>query len=134
MLRRRAFMLGGISVVVLVIVALRSANWFSPRISQAEVRHQIQTGLPMGSTIAQTIAFLRARGWVSPHNVGVYSNAGLSSSDGFEQKDPEGSTLLAAIPDAYPGFIVSGGIYMQFGFDIKGHLTRYQLRDEYTGP
>lgn len=88
----------------------------------------------MGSTVQQTIAFLGARGWVDPHNVGFYSNKGVTSSDGFEQKDPNGYTLLASIPDAYPGLIVSGGNYMQFGFNAKRRLTRYQLRDVFTGP
>jgi hypothetical protein len=134
--RRRTLMLGGIGAVVLllIIAALRSVNWFQPRITQAEVRRQIETGLPMGSTITQTIAFLGARGWVDPHTVGTHPNLGISSSDGFEQEDPQGSTLYAAIRDAYPGFIVSGGIYMQFGFNARGRLTRYQLRDVYTGP
>lgn len=135
MARRRRRVLGGIAVVLLLMLfaILQSVNWFQPRITQAEVKHQIQQGLPMGSTVAQTIAFLGARGWIDPHNVGMYPNRGNGSSDGFEQKDPRGSTLLASIPDAYPGFLVSGGIYMKFGFNAKGHLTRYQLRDVYTG-
>ncbi len=88
----------------------------------------------MGSTKAQAIAFLGSHGWIDPKNVGYYPNRGNYSSDGFEQKDPSGSTLLASVPDAYPGFIVSGGIYMKFGFSAQGRLTRYQLRDIYTGP
>jgi len=87
----------------------------------------------MGSTLADTIKFLGARGWVDPKNLGVYSNRGNDSSDGFEQKDLTGKTLLASIDNAYPGFLVSGGIYMKFGFNAKGRLTRYELRDVYTG-
>jgi hypothetical protein len=134
--RRRTLILGGIAAIVLllIIAALRSANWFQPRMTQAEVRRQIEAGLPMGSTIAQVIAFLGTRGWGDPHDVGVHPNLGVSSSHGFEQEDPQGSTLTAAIRGAYPGFIVSGGIYMKFGFNARGRLTRYQLRDVYTGP
>jgi hypothetical protein len=124
----------GAALLLLIVAVLQSVHWYQPRITQAEVKRQIQKGLPMGSTIAQTIAFLGARGWIDPHNVGLYPNRGNGSSDGFEQKDPRGSTLTASIPDAYPGVIVSGGIYMKFGFDAKGRLTRYQLRDVYTGP
>jgi len=97
------------------------------------VRRQIEQGLPLGSTVQQTVAFLGARGWIDPKNVGIYPNRGNDSSDGFEQKDPRGFTLLAAIPEAYPGFLVSGGIFMKFGFNAQRHLTRYQLRDIYTG-
>jgi hypothetical protein len=131
--RRRTLLFGAI-VLLLIIATLWSVNWFQPRIAQAEVRRQIEAGLPMGSTIAQTIAFIGARGWGAPHDIGMYSNRGVSSSDGFEQEDPQGSTLTAAIRDAYPGFIVSGGIFMKFGFNARGRLTRYQLRDVYTGP
>jgi hypothetical protein len=134
--RRRILLLGSIGAVILllIIAALQWVNWFQPRITQAEVRRQIQTGLPMGSTIAQTITFLGARGWADPHNVRTYSNQGIRSSDGSEQEDPQGSTLYAAILDAYPGFIVSGGIYLKFGINARGLLTRYRLRDTYTGP
>ncbi len=120
-------------VAIGVVSYLQSENWFQARISQAEVRRQIEQGLPMGATVQQTIAFLGARGWVDPHNVGLYANQGASSSDGFEAKDPAGQTLLASIPNAYPGFLVSGGIYMKFGFNAKGRLTRYTLRDTFTG-
>lgn len=133
--RWRRILLGlGVAFLLLIIAVLQSVNWFQPRITQAEVRQQIEQGLPMGSTVEQTIAFLAARGWIDPHNVGFYANRGNGSSDGFEQKDPSGYTLLASIPDAYPGLIVSGGIFMKFGFNPKRRLTRYQLRDVYTGP
>ncbi len=136
MTRRQKYILLGSSLMVLLLIvgALVQMYLFRPRITQAEVKQQIQTSLPLGATIEQTVTFLRAYGWIDPHNVGIYFNRGKSSSDGFEQKDVEGSTLLAAIPDAYPGFPVSGGIFMKFGFDASGHLTRYELRDIYTGP
>ncbi len=138
MSRRRRIVLGAIGLVVLLILlvvarTLQENNWYQPRITQAEVRRQITQGLPMGSTLADTIKFLGARGWVDPKNLGVYSNRGNDSSDGFEQKDLTGKTLLASIDNAYPGFLVSGGIYMKFGFNAKGRLTRYELRDVYTG-
>lgn len=133
--RRRLLFSGmGAAILLLIIIALQSVNWFQPRITQAEVRHQIETGLPGGSTIARTIVFLSARGWIDPHGVRAYPNLDVSSSDGFQQEDPQGSTLYAAIRDAYPGFIVNGGIFMQFGFNAQGRLTRYQLCDAYTGP
>jgi hypothetical protein len=113
---------------------LQSENWFQPRVTQAAVRRQIKQGLALGSTVQQTIAFLGRRGWVDPKNIGTYANSPDNySSDGFEQKDPVGWTLLASIPDAYPGFLVSGGIFMKFGFNAQRRLTRYQLRDVYTG-
>ncbi len=124
----------GLVVLVLIIAALLQMYWFRPRITQAEVRRQIQMGLPMGSTVKQTIEFLSMHGWVAPHNVGIYAKRDSRSSDGFEQKDPEGSTLLATIQNAYPGFLVSGSILMEFDFDARGRLARYQLRDVYTGP
>ena len=132
--RRRVLIVAGLVVLVLIIAALLQMYWFRPRITQAEVRQQIQTGLPMGSTVEQTVAFLSVRGWVDPHNVGIYANRDSHSSDGFEQTDPEGSTLMATIQNAYPGFPVSGSILMEFGFNARGQLARYQLHDVYTGP
>ncbi len=87
----------------------------------------------MGSSAAQTIAFLHAHG-LSPSNIDIARpNINAYKSDTFEYQDLQGSTLTAAIPDAYPGILVSGGIYMKFGFNAKGRLTRYDLRDIYTG-
>lgn len=123
--------LGG-AVLVLAGAWLWSENWFQPRTTQAEVRGLIETQLPLGSTVEQANAFLDGQGWLE--HSGPHPNQGASSSDGFEQQDPDGSTLLASIPDAYPGFIVSGGISLKFGFDAHGALTRYQLEDAYTGP
>ncbi len=134
--RRVAFIVivvGVIWVAASFVSSMQQNNWYQPRITQARVRQEIRRGLPMGSTVAQTIAFLAARGWIDPHNVGMYRNRNSFSSDGFEQKDPSGSTLLASIPDAYPGLFSSGGIYMKFGFNDRGHLTRYELQDVYTG-
>lgn len=130
---RRILLVIGATFLLLIVLVLQSVNWLQPRITQAEVKRQIRQGLPMGSTIPQTVAFLSARGWVDPHDVSIYPNRGKVSSDGFEQKDPSGFTLLASIPDAYPRLIVSGGIYMKFGFNAKRRLTRYQLNDVYTG-
>ncbi len=124
--RKRVLIAAGLVVLVLIIAALLQMYWFRPRITQAEVRRQIQTGLPMGSTVKQTVAFLSARGWVDPHNVGIYANRDNHSSAGFEQKDPEGSPLLATIQNAYPGFLVSGSILMEFDFNAEGQLTHYQ--------
>ena len=133
--RRRRVLIGACLIVLLLIIAaLLQMYWFRPRITQAEVRQQIQMGLPMGSTVKQTIEFLSVRGWVDPHNVGIYANRDNHSSDGFEQTDPEGSTLLATIQNAYPGFLVSGSILMEFGFNAREQLTRYELHDVYTGP
>jgi len=81
-------------------------------------------------TEQQTIAFLHKNG--AQTETSSHSNRGVISTDGFEQKDPNGRTLGAAFPNAYPGLIGSGGIYMKFGFDAKGHLTRYDMRDVYT--
>jgi len=138
MSRRRRIVLGLIGLVallilVIVVQTLQENNWLQPRITQAEVRRQITRGLPMGSTLGETVRFLSARGWVDPTNLGMYANQGNDSSDGFEQKDPTGKTVLASIDNAYPGFLVSGGIYMKFGFNARGRLTHYQLRDVYTG-
>jgi len=105
-----------------------------PPITQAYIKRQIRKGLRIGargSTEAETIAFL--------HKIGVqtdtssYRNRGVTSTDGFEEQDPDGRTLTAAVPDVYHGFLISGGIYMKFGFNAKGRLTRYDMRDVYTG-
>jgi len=37
-------------VIINVVQALQANNWLQPRITQADVRRQIQHGLPMGST------------------------------------------------------------------------------------
>lgn len=133
--RRRIVLATIVGIMAIGIVSyLESENWFQPRATQKDVRRQIKDGLPMGSTVQQTIAFLAARGWVDPKNVFLYPNLGNGSSDGFEQQDPHGKTLTAAITDAYPGLIISGGIYMKFGFNDKGRLTRYRVDDKYTGP
>lgn len=124
--------LGGV-VLVLAGVGLWSVNWFQPRTTQADVRHSIETHLPLGSTVEQTVAFLYGQGWIDRRDAAPRPNRGANSSDGFEQQDPDGSTLRAAIPDAYPGFLIYGGIYMQFGFDAHGAMTRYQIEDIYTG-
>ena len=138
MFRRRRmllWLLGLLGLVILwviinVVQALQANNWLQPRITQADVRGQIQHGLPMGSTEQQTIAFLHKIG--AQTETSSHSNRGVISTDGFEQKDPNGRMLGAAFPNAYPGLIGSGGIYMKFGFDAKGHLTRYDMRDVYT--
>ncbi len=114
-----------------LVLFLQDNNWFQPRITQAQVRQAIHDSLPMGSTVSQTVAFLTAMGAETSGT--PYANRGASSSDGFEQRDPSGSTLAASFPYAYPGIFVSGGIYMKFGFNAKGRLTRYALRDMYTG-
>lgn len=130
---RRILAAIGVVILLLIVAALQSVNWYQPRVTQAQVRQWIKSGLPMRSTIPQTVAFLHLHG-VSPGNISsAIPNRTSGSSDGFEQKDPSGQTLYASLPDAYPGFIVSGGIYMKFGFNAKGRLTRYQLRDIYTG-
>jgi len=139
MSRRRRLVLGATGLVVILILSdvvqtLRENNWYRPRVTQSQVRGWIKQGLPMGSTPTQTIAFLREHG-LSPDNIDIArrNTPNSYSSDGFEQQDPRGSTLTASLPDAYPGFLVSGGIFMKFGFDAHGRLTRYSLRDVYTG-
>ncbi len=135
MIRRKRIILGVIGLVILwvvinVVQALQANNWLQPRVTQADVRQQIQHGLPMGSTERQTIDFLHKIG--AQTDTSSYSNRGVISTDEFEHKDPNGRTLTAGFPNAYPGLIGSGGIYMKFGFNAKGHLTRYDLRDVYT--
>ncbi len=105
-----------------------------PQITQASLKRQITKGLHFGtngSTEAETITFLRKIGVQT--ETSSYSNRGVVSTDGFEPADPNGRTLGAAIPDIYHGFLTTGGIYMKFGFNAKGRLTRYDMRDVYTG-
>jgi hypothetical protein len=113
------------------VLFLQDNNWFQPRITQAQVRQAIHDNLPMGSTVAQTVALMTTMG--AETSTSAYANRGASSSDGFEQRDPNGSTLTASFPYAYPGILTTGGIYMKFGFNAKGRLTRYALHDAYTG-
>jgi len=103
-------------------------------ITQASLKRQIRKGLRFGangSTEAETITFLRKIGVQT--ETSSYSNRGVVSTDGFEPADPNGRTLGAAVPDIYHGFLTTGGIYMKFGFNAKGRLTRYDMRDVYTG-
>ncbi len=108
---------------------LQSMNWFQARETSAHIKRLIKQELPLGSTVEQTIAFLHK------HNIQTdgspVNNRG--SSDDFEAQDQGGRTLYAAIPTAYPGVLTSGGIFMKFGFNAKGHLTRYSIKDVYTG-
>ncbi len=139
---RRTF----VRIVALLALGLAIRLHFTPRprpgstqedrppITQASLKQQISTGLRIGargSTEAGTIAFLRKIGVQT--DTASYPNRGASSTDGFEEQDPNGRTLTAAVPDIYHGFLTSGGIYMKFGFNAQGHLTRYDMRDVYTG-
>lgn len=134
MTRRRRLVITVVIVGVIAVYFVRfmqQNNWYQPRITQAQVRQEIRRGLPMGSTVPRTIAFLKGIG--AETDTSTYPNHSAQSTDGFEQQDPSGSTLTAAFPNAYPGILVSGGIYMKYGFNAKGRLTRYDLRDIYTG-
>jgi hypothetical protein len=110
--RRWKLVSAGVVVgVALVVVGLWPVNWFQPRTTQAAVRQAIETHLPLGSTVEQSLAFLDAQGWIDCRTAVLRPNRDRDATGqvAFEQQDPAGSTLLAAIPDAYPGFLVRGG-------------------------
>jgi hypothetical protein len=132
--RHRKPLIVGVLCLFLGGMAVVAMEWSRPRTTSVAVRQAIEADLPMGSSAGQTVAFLVARAWLGSGDATPYPNQGVTSSDGFEQEDPEGSTLLANVPDAFPGGIVRGGIYMKFGFDADGRLTRYRVTDIYTGP
>jgi len=115
--------------VVVTFSYLQSMNWFQARETSAHVKHLIKQELPLGATVEQTIAFLHKHSIQTDES--LVNNRG--SSDDFEAQDQGGRTLYAAIPTAYPGLLTSGGIFMKFGFNAKGRLTRYSIKDVYTG-
>ena len=131
--RRVGLLLSVAGVISVVAVgALSYVQVFhrlQPKQTSAQIRRLIEEHLPLGSTVQQTVAFLHANH--VPEIDVAYPNRG--GTEDIERADPRGSTLRAAIPDAYPGIFVSGGIFMKFGFNAQGRLARYDIRDLYTG-
>ena len=81
-------------IAVYFVRFMQQNNWYQPRITQAQVRQEIRRGLPMGSTVPRTIAFLKGIG--AETDTSTYPNRSAQSTDGFEQQDPSGSMLTAA--------------------------------------
>jgi len=131
--RRLGLFLGLVGVISVVAVGALSyqqlVHRLQPKQTSAQMKRLIEKHLPLESTEQQTVAFLRAN-HVSEISA-VYRNR--RGTTVIEPGDPQGFTLRAAIPDAYPGIFVSGGIFMKFGFNARGQLTHYEVEDVYTG-
>jgi len=130
--RRVGLLLSVAGVVGVVAVgALSYVQVFhrlQPKQTSAQMRRLIEEHLPLGSTVQQTVAFLHAN-----HVQTDIARPNRGGTEDIERADPQGSTMRAAIPDAYPGLFVSGGIFMEFGFNAQGRLARYEVKDGYTG-
>ncbi len=120
---------GVISVVAVGALSYQQlVHRLQPKQTSAQMKRLIEEHLPLGSTVQQTVAFLHANHVQT--DIAIPNRGG---TEDIERADPQGSTLRAAIPDAYPGIFVSGGIFMKFGFNAQGRLARYDVRDVYTG-
>ncbi len=130
--RRLGLFLGLVGVISVVAVGALSyqqlVHRLQPKKTSAQMTRLIEEHLPLGSTVQQTVAFLHANHVQT--DIAIPNRGG---AEDIERADPQGSTLRAAIPDAYPGIFVSGGIFMEFGFNAQGRLARYDVRDLYTG-
>lgn len=88
----------------------------------------IKRDLPLGSTPAQTKAFLRTHG-VKDQWVGDIMNADM---DPFSARFKNGGLMYASIPNISQGLLTIGSIDMKFAFDAKRHLRDYYVHTSLT--
>jgi hypothetical protein len=88
----------------------------------------IKRELPLGSSVAQTLAFLRSHG-VDAREI---SYPMRSKDDPFAANYRDGSVMYASVPNMSKGLLTAAGIYMKLAFDAKGRLRDYDVRTVLT--
>jgi hypothetical protein len=99
--------------------------------SVGSLRRAIKRELPLGSTHAQTIAFLHAHGLDARNISAPVSNK--YNFDPFVAQYRDGTMIYASIPELSRGFLTTAGIYMRFVFDRTGRLRDYDVNVVLTG-